>query len=129
MKPAAIVIGCVTDYLCTRLFMLALLLVLLDPGSSNTLPYQYMPASLIDAFCATWGIFFTGLGAWVAARRAPEAPLLHAGGVGVVSIAISHLSQGWCPDAVGLPLYVAGTCSVLPVALLGGYLARFGTKV
>jgi hypothetical protein len=128
MKISAIAIGCAADYLCTRLFMLAVLLVLLDPGSSTTLPYERVSPGLLDAFCASWGVFFTGLGGWLAARRAPQAPLLNAAMVGLVSLVISHLSQGWHPSNVGLPLYLVGTFTVVPVAVTGGYLAKISAK-
>ena len=124
MNTRAIALGTLTDIVCTKLFLLALVLMLLDPGSGSQAPIERLSPGLIEAMCLTWGLFFTGLGGFVAGRLAPHAPLAHGVMVGVVSTVISQLFYGWTPGEVGLPLYLWGIMMSVGLALLGGRLSR-----
>lgn len=124
MKKSAIATGTLTDITLTKLFTLILLVILLDPGSASEAPIDHINTSLLDAFMLAWGTLFTGIGGFVAGRRAPHAPELHAWMAGLCSLVISHVCYGWSPEQAGMPLYLMGTLAAMPVAVLGGRLSR-----
>jgi hypothetical protein len=126
MKLRAIILGTLADIAGTHLFLLALVLMLLDPGSSSQAPILRINSSLLDAMCMVWGLFFTGVGGYVAGRLAPHAPLLNGAAMGLASLTFSHMCYGWTPGEVGVPLYTAGTLLSMVVAVLGARLSRRG---
>lgn len=128
MNTRAIALGTLTDILCTKIFLFALVLVLIDPGSSSQAPLERINPSLLEAICLTWGLFFTGVGGFVAGRLAPHAPVLHGGLVGLASMVVSHLFYGWTPGEVGPALYASGVVLSFGLALLGGRLARLRAR-
>lgn len=71
------------------------------------------------------GLFFTILGGYVAARVAKKGVYLNSGMVGVIGLILGVLYAG----ETALWLDVAGIISVIPAALLGGYLARSKVKI
>ena len=128
MNTRAVALGTLTDILCTKLFMLALVLVLLDPGSSSQAPLERLDPALLEGFCLAWGLFFTGLGGFVAGRLAPHAPLVHGLFVGMVSSIISQLFYGWTPAEVGPQLYFLGIVMSLVLAFGGARLAKLYSR-
>jgi len=128
VNTRAIALGTLTDILCTKIFLFALVLVLIDPGSSSQAPLERINPELLEAMCLLWGLFFTGVGGFVAGRLAPQAPVLHGLLVGAASMAVSHLFYGWTPAEVGPALYSFGVVMSLSLALLGGRLARYTAR-
>ena len=124
MKIRAVAIGTLTDIACTHLFTLALAIMLLDPGSGSQAAIERINPTLLDSVMLVWGLFFTGLGGFVAGRLAPLAPEVHGALVGVSSLLVSHLCFGWSPENVGMLVYGAGTGLSLVLPILGGRLAR-----
>lgn len=116
-------LGFLADIATTKLFVLALLVTLFDPGSSSQAPIHRINLEMLDWFCLCWGLFFTGLGGFIACRLAPRRGFLHASAVGYLALLFSH-AEGWSPAQVGWELYLAGTLLSLPVAWLGAVLAR-----
>ncbi|MBW4699220.1 MAG: hypothetical protein KME03_15250 [Aphanocapsa lilacina HA4352-LM1] len=72
------------------------------------------------------GLFFTGLGGYMASRTARSLPLRHALLTGIISLAVS-IFFNFNLDAPGGVLswpLVLGLLAVVPVAVLGGLLAN-----
>jgi hypothetical protein len=127
-SPRAVALGFLTDIALTKFFVLALVLVLIDPGSSSEAPLHRMNLQLLDWFCLSWGLGFTAVGGFVACRLAPRAGYLHASAVACLSMLFGFL-DGWSPENVELPLYLTGIWLTFPVAWLGAAIAhQFKTK-
>jgi hypothetical protein len=124
-NPRAVALGYVTDMTTTKLFELAVLLVLLDPGSSSIRPLDRLDPTLLDSFGLVWGLFFTVLGGFVAGRRAPQARFFHAGLAGGLSLLTCLATYGCCPDDTSLALYHLGLLLTVPAALVGAKVAAF----
>lgn len=128
MNTRAIALGTLADILCTKIFLFALVLMLIDPGSSSQAPLERVSPELLEAMCLLWGLFFTGVGGFVAGRLAPQAPVLHGFLVGAASMVVSHLFYGWTPAEVGPTMYSFGLAASLSIALLGGRVARWTAR-
>lgn len=121
----AIALGYCTDMVTTKIFEIAVLLVLLDPGSSSMRPLEHLDPALLDSFGLLWGLFFTMLGGFVAGRRAPEARFLHAGAAGGLSLLTCLATYGCSPGDTSLALYHLGLFLTVPAALVGAKIASF----
>lgn len=76
------------------------------------------------------GLFFTGFGGYTAARTARYLPLQHALFTGLISLAVSVALTIGTPGTFVLSWPVLlGLLSVVPIALLGGWLAQAEREV
>lgn len=121
-SPRAVALGYLADFASTKFFVLALVLVLLDPGSSSEAPLHRMNLQMLDWFCLSWGLGFTAVGGFVACRLAPRFGYLHASMVACLSM-ITGFLDGWSPQTVELPLYLSGVLLTFPMAWLGARVA------
>ena len=78
-----------------------------------------------------FSLSFSVLGGFVAARIAKRRELVHAGATGLVRIAESLLVLAISGDATRLPIWhwVLIYVTVLPAALLGGYLGHLRSRL
>jgi peptidoglycan/LPS O-acetylase OafA/YrhL len=78
-----------------------------------------------------FSLSFSVLGGFVAARIAKRRELVHAGATGLVRIAVSLLVLAISRDATRLPIWhwVLIYVTVLPAALLGGYLGHLRSRL
>ena len=113
----AIAVGFATDMFLTQLFVLALMLVLFDPGSSAECLAQRIDFRLLDLLGLSWGLMFTGLGGFVAARLARADRYHNAMVTGALSLLTSLCINGEPGDWT----YMLGLLLTLPAALLGAY--------
>ena len=115
----AIAIGFATDMFLTQLFVLALMIMLFDPGSSSKCLAQRIDFRLLDLLGLSWGLLFTGLGGFVTGRLAPAYRYRNAvmtGGLSLLtSLSINGEPNEWT--------YVLGLLLTVPVALLGAWLS------
>ncbi|WP_164929216.1 hypothetical protein [Gloeobacter violaceus] len=70
------------------------------------------------------GLFFTGLGGYMASRTARSLPLRHALLTGIISLAVSIFFNLDAPGGLLSWPLVLGLLAVVPVAVLGGLLAN-----
>lgn len=124
LRPRAVMAGFLTDVVASKLFMVATVLVLLDPGSSNHAPIETMDMGLVSWFMLLWGLFFTGVGGFVAGRMSPKAPMLHGMAVACVSLLYSQIFENWSPANVGPTTYLLGCVLGVVFALTGASLSR-----
>ena len=118
----AISIGFATDMFLTQLFVLALMILLFDPGSSSECLAQKIDFRLLYLLGLSWGLLFTGLGGFVAGRLARADRYHNAMVTGALSL-LTSLSINGEPTEW---LYVLGLLLTIPVALLGAWVsARF----
>ena len=115
----AIAVGFATDMFLTQLFVLALMIMLFDPGSSSECLAQRIDFRLLDLLGLSWGLLFTGLGGFVTGRLAPAYRYRNAvmtGGLSLLtSLSINGEPNEWT--------YVLGLLLTVPVALLGAWLS------
>lgn len=116
----AIAVGFATDMFLTQLFVLALMIVLFDPGSSSECLAQRIDFRLLDLMGLSWGLGFTGLGGFVAARLAPSDRLHNATVTGLLSL-LTSLSINGTPTEW---TYMLGLLLTVPAALAGASVAR-----
>ena len=119
----ALAYGYATDMLTTQLFSLAMLVVLLDPGSSAHCPAERLTPLILDGMCLVWGLFFTVLGGFVAARVAPHGKIFHALQVGTLSLLTSAAMFQGGAGAQSL-VFLIGLVLTIPAAVLGGWVAQ-----
>ena len=119
----AVMLGYLADITTTKLFELSLLLILLDPGSASTRPLDRINPALLDGMGLCWGLFFTGLGGFIAARLAPAWRYSHAAMAGLLSTITCIATYGFLPQDASLPLYHLGLVATIPVALAGARIA------
>lgn len=117
----AIAVGFATDMFLTQLFVLALMLVLFDPGSSAECLAQRIDFRLLDLLGLSWGLMFTGLGGFVAARLARADRYHNAMVTGALSLLTSICINGEPSDWT----YTLGLLFTVPAALLGAYAANY----
>lgn len=115
----AIAVGFATDMFLTQLFVLALMIMLFDPGSSSECLAQRIDFRLLDLLGLSWGLLFTGLGGFVTGRLAPAYRYRNAvmtGGLSLLtSLSINGEPNEWT--------YVLGLLLTVPVALLGAWIS------
>jgi len=115
----AIAIGFATDMFLTQLFVLALMIMLFDPGSSSECLAQRIDFRLLDLLGLSWGLLFTGLGGFITGRLAPAYRYRNAvmtGGLSLVtSLSINGEPNEWT--------YVLGLLLTVPVALVGAWIS------
>lgn len=115
----AIAIGFATDMFLTQLFVLALMIVLFDPGSSSECLAQRVDFHLLDLLGLSWGLLFTGLGGFVTARLTPAfryPNALMTGGLSLLtSLSINGEPNEWT--------YVVGLLLTIPAALTGAWVS------
>lgn len=113
----AIAIGFATDMFLTQLFVLALMIVLFDPGSSSECLAQRIDFHLLDLLGLSWGLLFTGLGGFVTGRLAPAhrySNALMTGGLSfLTSLSINGEPSEWT--------YILGLLLTVPAALAGAW--------
>lgn len=117
----AIAIGFAADMFLTQLFVLALMIVLFDPGSSSECLAQRIDFRLLDLLGLCWGLFFTSLGGFVAARLAYANRYQNALMTGSLSFLASLSMNGEPHDLI----YVVGLLLTLPAALLGARVSEY----
>ncbi len=122
--PRAVAVGFMSDVLLTKLFILGLMVVLIDPGSSSQSLIERIRPEFLERFCTAWGIFFTGLGGFIAGRLNPRLSLGSGLLVGVLSLAASVLFFDWNLQSVSPDCFYAGVFLTLPAAVAGSRLAR-----
>jgi len=120
----AIALGFATDMICTQLFILALLVVLLDPGSGSDCLANKIDLGLLDSLALCWGLLFTGIGGFVAARLDLANRYRSALVTGMLSVSASMSMNG--PDAGQAYQFALGL--TIPVALVGAHLAGLRKK-
>lgn len=115
----AIAVGFATDMFLTQLFVLALMIVLFDPGSSSECLAQRIDFRLLDLLGLSWGLLFTGLGGFVTGRLVPAfryPNALMTGGLSLLtSLSINGEPNEWT--------YVLGLLLTIPAALLGAWIS------
>ncbi len=115
----AIAIGFATDMFLTQLFVLALMIVLFDPGSSSECLAQRIDFRLLDLLGLSWGLLFTGLGGFVTGRLAPTfryPNALMTGGLSLLtSLSINGEPNEWT--------YIAGLLLTIPAAVTGAWMS------
>ncbi|MBS2034262.1 hypothetical protein JST97_04700 [bacterium] len=113
----AIAIGFATDMFLTQLFVLALMIVLFDPGSSSECLAQRIDFHLLDLLGLSWGLLFTGLGGFVTGRLAPASRYSSAFMTGGLSL-LTSLSINGEPSEWS---YILGLALTVPAALAGAW--------
>lgn len=124
ISPKAIAVGFCADVFSTKLFLLATTIVLLDPGSSSVAPIQRVDPDLLTWFCLAWGLLFTAVGGFIAARLAKREEMAHGMVVAWLSMMTSYHHGGWTLDAVGPVLWHIGLFGTVAAALAGAYSSR-----
>lgn len=66
-----------------------------------------------------WGLFFTGLGGFVAGRLSPNQPYRHAAASGLLSLFTCFYFYGLQPEGTNPALYQMGLWLTVPLALAG----------
>lgn len=115
----AIAIGFATDMFLTQLFVLALMIVLFDPGSSSECLAQRIDFRLLDLLGLSWGLLFTGLGGFVTGRLSPAFRYPNALMTGGLSL-LTSLSINGEPNDI---TYILGLLFTVPAALAGAWLS------
>ncbi len=115
----AIAVGFATDMFLTQLFVLALMIVLFDPGSSSECLAQRIDFRLLDLLGLSWGLLFTGLGGFVTGRLAPALRYPNALMTGGLSL-LTSLSINGEPNE---PTYIVGLLLTIPAALAGAWIS------
>jgi hypothetical protein len=121
MKAKALVTGFVATFvLSLATDQLFHVLGVYPPGG------QRMDAPALNALALSYRLFYDGLGSYIAARMAPQAPMKHAmvlGGIGLVLCLLGVAGAMAMPMG---PLWypIALAISVLPTAWIGGQLAQ-----
>ena len=121
----AITVGFATDMFLTQLFVLALMVVLFDPGSSSECLAQRIDFRLLDLLGLSWGLLFTGLGGFVSARLSRTDRYHNALATGGLSLVASLCINGEPNEWT----YILGLILTIPAALLGARIAmNWGKK-
>ena len=130
----AVIVGCVVDFFGTTLFGVVVTFLLgIGLGakelSSEELARQIVNSPLYQAFSLGYGMAFTVLGGFVAARIANYLEYRTALWVGFIGLVIGELLVGASPDAI-YPTWsrIVGDMLIMPAALFGANLKvkRFG---
>ncbi|MCE7873396.1 hypothetical protein DYH09_23895 [bacterium CPR1] len=116
MNYRAVTIGFLADIGATHLFVLALLIVLYDPGSSSVcLAERIAHPVVLDLFCLICGLALTGMGGFVAARLAKRDLVSHGMAVGCLSLVASIILCAGSTD----PFSLLGYLLTIPMAAFG----------
>lgn len=117
----AIALGFAADIFLTQLFVLALMIVLFDPGSSSECLAQRIDFSMLDLLGLSWGLFFTGLGGFITGRLAPVHRYSNALVMGSLSLLVG-LGINADPNEW---VCLFGLLFTMPVALLGALVSSY----
>jgi hypothetical protein len=121
----AIIWGCLTDFGCTFFFGLCFTLVASMRAALKGVDLQSLQPVLESwaisvhgmIFSLFFGLFFTGVGGYVAARKAKRGGLINSAFVGSIGIVSGLFFIEATPVVITL---VALTLSI-PIAIIGGY--------
>lgn len=127
LRPPAIIVGFLTDWLTTNLLSIPLLIGLgLDPNSQASLDRIYTdPANL--AYTTALGLLCTMLGGYVGARLAAGAEMQNAVAVGVASAGAALLLALLGESGPSVWYLALATVLTVGAAALGG-LIRLRTR-
>ena len=130
LSVKAVVIGSVVDMFGATLGIAIGLLLFGSTvkalGGSDDQIKLYFQATTFRICAMVFGLSFSVLGGFVAARVAKARELLHGGATGMVRIAMSLLMLAISKEETHLPIWhsILIYVAVLPAALLGGHLGR-----
>jgi hypothetical protein len=126
LNVKSIILGCLADIAGTALFSIAFGMMTTIRATLRGVDAEATSRALIEwsstihgiAFSLFFGLFFTGLGGYVAARVAKNGTLLNSAFVGSMGILFGLIFMGSSPIMVTI---MSLTLSI-PIALIGGYL-------
>jgi hypothetical protein len=126
INSRAILYGCLADIAGTALFSLAFGMMTTFRAALRGVDAEAASQALIEwsstmhgiAFSLFFGLFFTGVGGYVAARVVKNGTLLNSAFVGSMGILSGLVFMGFSPIMVTI---ISLSLSI-PIALLGGYI-------
>lgn len=122
LNMKAVITGFLSDLGSTYLFMISMLIVLYNPGSSKVcLADQITDPLPLDLFCMLCGIALTGVGGFIAGRLAGRDVIRHGMAVGCFSLIASLLMCNFDLS----PLSLLGYSLTIPMAAFGGMVSSF----
>jgi hypothetical protein len=133
INPRAILFGCVADIASTTLFSLTFGMITtfrailrgVDAEAANQALVAWSSTTPGIAFSLFFGLFFTGVGGYVAAHVAKNGTLINSGFVGSLGILLGLFFLHASP----LIVTIVSLALSIPVALLGGYLRTSSWKL
>jgi hypothetical protein len=136
LRPFAILVGSLVDNLGTTAWVLAYAAIRGVPLTTTTPTAEAQGAfdallrSPLDSVVLfVIGMSFVVIGAYAAGRMAKRAPMLHAVGVSIISLAIGVIDIFMGGSPAPLWYRVSGLVLTLPAGWLGGRLAMRNTEV
>lgn len=122
LNTRAIVTGFVSDLAATHLFLIAVLIVLYNPGSASVCLADRIADPLpLNLFLLICGIALTGIGGFVTGRLARTEVVRNAMAMGCMSL-MASLFMGHFDLS---PLSLLGYFLTIPVAAFGGMCSTF----
>jgi hypothetical protein len=126
LNSRAIIFGCLADIAGTVLFSLAFGIMTTIRASLRGVDAEAASRALIDwsstthgiAFSLFFGLFFTGVGGYVAARIAKNGTLLNSAFVGSMGIFFGLVFM----DVSSIIMTLISLALSIPIAMFGGYL-------